>query len=98
MSECLHRMATASGKVPRPLGETLRAAKQNKLLHFDFLTMAEGEGGVKYVLVLKDNMSGFVELVSCVQATSDEKLPEPVGLVQEVRRRAAVGLRPGGPV
>ncbi|KAE9134746.1 hypothetical protein PF010_g2345 [Phytophthora fragariae] len=34
--------------------------------------MAEGAGGLKYVLLLKDNMSGYVELVACVQATSDE--------------------------
>ncbi|KAE9159712.1 hypothetical protein PF002_g32795 [Phytophthora fragariae] len=65
-------MATATGKIPRPLGETLRATKPNEQLHFDFLSMAEGAGGLKYVLVLKDNMSGYVELVACVQATSDE--------------------------
>ncbi|KAE9083679.1 hypothetical protein PF006_g26638 [Phytophthora fragariae] len=72
VSECMHCMATATGKIPRPLGETLRATKPNEQLHFDFLSMAEGAGGLKYVLVLKDNMSGYVELVACVQATSDE--------------------------
>ncbi|GMF23670.1 unnamed protein product [Phytophthora fragariaefolia] len=30
-----------------------------------------GGGGVKYVLVLKDGMSGYVELVACLQATAD---------------------------
>ncbi|GMF34640.1 unnamed protein product [Phytophthora fragariaefolia] len=72
VSECIHCMVTATGKIPRPLGETLRAAKPNEQLHFDFLSMAEGAGGLKYVLVLKDNMNGYVELVACVQATSDE--------------------------
>ncbi|KAE8881240.1 hypothetical protein PF005_g26844 [Phytophthora fragariae] len=33
--------------------------------------MVEGEGGLKYVLVLKDGMSGYVELVACLQATVD---------------------------
>ncbi|KAE9283339.1 hypothetical protein PF008_g27431 [Phytophthora fragariae] len=33
--------------------------------------MVEGEGGLKYVLVLKDGMSGYVELVACLQATAD---------------------------
>ncbi|KAG6574671.1 DNA/RNA polymerase [Phytophthora cinnamomi] len=72
VSECMHCMATATGKIPRSLGETLRATKPNEQQHFDFLSMAEGAGGLKYVLVLKDNMSGYVELVACVQATSDE--------------------------
>ncbi|KAE8993203.1 hypothetical protein PR003_g21024 [Phytophthora rubi] len=33
--------------------------------------MVEGEGGVKYILVLKDGMSGYVELIACLQANSD---------------------------
>ncbi|KAE9082318.1 hypothetical protein PF005_g27402 [Phytophthora fragariae] len=69
---CLHCMVTANGCVPRPYGETLVATKPNEVLHFDFLTMIEGERGLKYVLVLKDGMSGFVELVACVSATSDQ--------------------------
>ncbi|KAE9344158.1 hypothetical protein PF008_g9348 [Phytophthora fragariae] len=69
---CLHCMVTANGRVPRPYGETLVATKPNEVLHFDFLTMIEGERGLKYVLVLKDGMSGFVELVACVSATSDQ--------------------------
>ncbi|KAE9282551.1 hypothetical protein PR003_g27380 [Phytophthora rubi] len=68
---CLHCMTTASGRIPRPFGETLVATKPNELLHFDYLTMVEGEGGLKYVLVLKDGMSGYVELVARLQATAD---------------------------
>ncbi|KAE9116132.1 hypothetical protein PF005_g29422 [Phytophthora fragariae] len=34
--------------------------------------MLEGEDGSKYVFVLKDGMSGYVELVSCIDATSDQ--------------------------
>lgn len=65
-------MVTASGKIPRPHGETLYAPKPNELLHFDLLTMVEGESGVKYVLVLKDGMGGFVKLVASVHVMSDE--------------------------
>jgi transposase InsO family protein len=72
VSECMHCMATATGKIPRPLDETLWATKPNEQLIFDFLSMTEGAGGLKYVLVLKDNMSGYVELVACVRATSEE--------------------------
>ncbi|KAE8907370.1 hypothetical protein PF005_g7673 [Phytophthora fragariae] len=67
---CLHCMATASGRILRPFGETLKATKPNKV-HFDYLTMVEDEGGVKYILVLKDGMSGYVELIACLQANSD---------------------------
>ncbi|KAE9333825.1 hypothetical protein PR003_g13836 [Phytophthora rubi] len=69
---CLHCMVTAGGKIPRPHGETLVATKPNELLHFDFLSMLEGEDGSKYVFVLKDGMSGYVELVPCIDAASDQ--------------------------
>ncbi|GMF14516.1 unnamed protein product [Phytophthora fragariaefolia] len=39
-------MATASGRIPRPFGETLKATKPNEVLHFDYLTMVEGEGDI----------------------------------------------------
>jgi hypothetical protein len=65
-------MTIAGGRVSRTFGETLRATKPNELLHFDFLTMVKGEGGMKYVLVLKDGMCGFVELMPCIHATADQ--------------------------
>jgi transposase InsO family protein len=72
VSGCLHCMVTASGKIPRPLGEALHATKPNQLLHWDWLCIYRGTTGEKYVLVIKDDMSGFVELVACADATSDE--------------------------
>lgn len=54
---CLHCMAAASGRIPRPFGATLKATKPNEVLHFDYLTMVEGESSVKYILVLKDGMA-----------------------------------------
>uniref|UniRef100_H3H555 Reverse transcriptase n=1 Tax=Phytophthora ramorum TaxID=164328 RepID=H3H555_PHYRM len=71
VNECLHCMVAAGGRIPRPFGETLRATRPNEVLHFDFLTMIMSTSGVKYVLVLKDGMSGFVELLACTHATSD---------------------------
>ncbi|KAF4035009.1 hypothetical protein GN244_ATG13026 [Phytophthora infestans] len=58
--------------VPRPHGETLLAMKPNELLHFDFPTMIKENYATKYVLVLYDKMSGFVDLVTCVAANSDQ--------------------------
>ncbi|KAE9289660.1 hypothetical protein PF008_g25832 [Phytophthora fragariae] len=71
VSSCLHCMATAGGRIPRPFGETLRATKPNEILHFDYLTMVESESGLKYVLVLKDNISGYVGLIACPNPTAD---------------------------
>uniref|UniRef100_H3GD34 Chromo domain-containing protein n=1 Tax=Phytophthora ramorum TaxID=164328 RepID=H3GD34_PHYRM len=52
--------------------ECLHYAEPNELLHFDFLTMVEGDGDAKYVLVLKDDMSGYVELIACAPAGADQ--------------------------
>lgn len=38
---------------------------------FDYLAMVEGEGSLKYVVVLKDDMCGYVGLIVCTQATAD---------------------------
>ncbi|GMF60742.1 unnamed protein product [Phytophthora fragariaefolia] len=69
---CLHCMVTVGGRLPRPHGETLLATNPNELLQFHFLTMIKDGHSTKYVLVLKDGMSGFVELVACEVATGDQ--------------------------
>ncbi|GMF48915.1 unnamed protein product [Phytophthora fragariaefolia] len=66
--------------MPRPHGETLVATKPNELLHFDF-------GKVR--VVLKDGMSGYVELVPCIDATSD---PTYVSLLDWFKRFGVVCL------
>ncbi|KAJ8577220.1 hypothetical protein ON010_g1985 [Phytophthora cinnamomi] len=68
---CIHCLSTQGKKVPRPYGETLRATKPNEVLHFDFLSLPRSEHSTDYVLVLKDNMSGYVELIECARATSE---------------------------
>ncbi|POM66149.1 LOW QUALITY PROTEIN: Retrotransposon protein [Phytophthora palmivora] len=62
---------TQDKKVPRPYGETLRATKPNEILHFDFLSIPRSTSGTLDVLVLKDDMSGYVELLACDRPTSD---------------------------
>ncbi|KAE9030307.1 hypothetical protein PF010_g2382 [Phytophthora fragariae] len=58
--------------MPRSHGETQVATKPNQLLHVDFLSMLEGKDGSKYVFFMKDGMRGYVELVPCIDATSDQ--------------------------
>ncbi|KAE8982236.1 hypothetical protein PR001_g23792 [Phytophthora rubi] len=60
---CIHCVATRDGREPRPYGAAIHATKPNEVLHFDYLTLPEDENSHnKYVLVVKDDFSGFVEL------------------------------------
>ena len=72
VGSCLHCLATAPGStVPRPLGHALHATEPNKLLHFDFCFMSKGQGGLQYVLVMKDDFSGFVRLKPAKETTAE---------------------------
>ncbi|OWY99499.1 hypothetical protein PHMEG_00029487 [Phytophthora megakarya] len=66
VARCLNCLSTQGSKVRRPFGETVRATKPNELLHFDFPSLPTSTLGTSYVLVLKDDMTGFVELVDWV--------------------------------
>eukprot|EP00918_Siedleckia_nematoides_P012776 GHVU01027955.1.p1 GENE.GHVU01027955.1~~GHVU01027955.1.p1 ORF type:complete len:429 (-),score=44.61 GHVU01027955.1:1020-2273(-) len=44
------------------------ATEPGEILHMDFLSLCKGVGGWYYILVLKDNWSGFVRLVKCLAA------------------------------
>eukprot|EP00173_Palmaria_palmata_P002825 Plantae.Rhodophyta-Palmaria_palmata.ctg29353.p1 GENE.Plantae.Rhodophyta-Palmaria_palmata.ctg29353~~Plantae.Rhodophyta-Palmaria_palmata.ctg29353.p1 ORF type:complete len:197 (+),score=17.64 Plantae.Rhodophyta-Palmaria_palmata.ctg29353:69-593(+) len=72
MSYCFHCISSkeSSGTVPRVLGSTLHAVKPNKLLHFNYWYMSQGESGYTYLLVLKDDHSGYVWLVPTKAATA----------------------------
>ncbi|KAH9086029.1 hypothetical protein Ae201684P_005725 [Aphanomyces euteiches] len=59
---CLHSMQVDGDVVPRPLGSALHAEKPNELIHVDWLSMPMSTSGLKHVLVIKDDMSGFVHL------------------------------------
>jgi Integrase zinc binding domain len=67
VQNCLHCVATIPGdKVPRPLGTQLHATKPNEILHFDFLHFGlSRDGKYQYLLLLKDNLSGYLWLVTC---------------------------------
>jgi Integrase zinc binding domain len=67
VQNCLHCVATIPGyKVPRPLGTQLHATRPNEFLHFDFLYIGlSRDGKYQYLLLLKDNLSGYQWLVPC---------------------------------
>jgi Integrase zinc binding domain len=67
VQNCLHCIATIPGdKVPRPLGAQLHATKFNEILHFYFLYIVlSSDGKYQYLLLLKDDLSAYLWLVSC---------------------------------
>ena len=72
MKSCLLCLQTKGGKIiPRPFGRTLQAQAPNEVLHFDYYYVGQSASGREYVLVLKDGLSHFVELVACSSTNSE---------------------------
>jgi hypothetical protein len=67
VQNCLHCVANIPGdKVPRPLGTQLHAAKPNEILQIDFLYIGlSRDGKYLYILLLKNDLSGYLWLVPC---------------------------------
>lgn len=68
----LHCLRTGGVVPPRPFQESVGATRLNEVFRFDFLSMPEARRGYKYILVLKDRFSVFVELVMCNACTAEE--------------------------
>ena len=46
-------------KIPRPFGPAVHGTKPNDLLQFDYIEIAPGSNGEKYVLMLRDDHSNY---------------------------------------
>ena len=72
LQTCLHCLCTQPGTtIRRPLGHALHADLPNELLHFDFCYTSVAEDDSLYVLVLKDDHSGYVWLVPTTEITAE---------------------------
>jgi len=64
---CLHCHVNDQRAILCPLGEAVHGKEKNEALHFDFISMHQltpkSKQVYKYVLILKDVFSGFVELI-----------------------------------
>ncbi len=90
IASCLHCLSTRGGKEPRPFGPTTRATKPNEVIHFDFLSLPQDTTTKwRYVLVIKDNMSGYVELHGYEQCGAREAVD---GLISWFSRYGIVPL------
>ncbi|KAF0750247.1 hypothetical protein AaE_006783, partial [Aphanomyces astaci] len=59
---CIRCLSVDGSVVPRPLGSALHAEKPQELIHFDWLSMPTATNGLQKILVIKDDMRGFVRL------------------------------------
>ena len=58
---CIHCLMTRTGEtIPRPLGCALHGTKPNEVVHLDFLYMGSSFSTLKYLLLMKDDLSGYV--------------------------------------
>lgn len=48
--------------IPRPLAVHISAERPREMIHFDFLTMVLSDTGLRYLLVIKDDFTGFLLL------------------------------------
>jgi hypothetical protein len=70
VQNCSHCVATIPGdKVLRSLSKQLHETKPKEILHFDFLYIGlSRDGKHQYLLLLKDDLSGYLWLVPCLTA------------------------------
>lgn len=60
VSACLHcRLSKSGEEIPRTLASTSHAKLPNEIIQFDYLFIGESKSDKKYVLVVKDDLSGY---------------------------------------
>jgi transposase InsO family protein len=70
--QCLLCLPVKGGKIiPRPFSETHHTFERNETMHWDFLTLGDSFGTSRYVLVLMDEATHYVELVACDSPTAE---------------------------
>lgn len=55
-------LSTRGETLPRPLGQEIHVERIEKAFHIDYLHIGESSTEDEYILVLKDNFSGYVLL------------------------------------
>ncbi|KAF0774464.1 hypothetical protein AaE_001836 [Aphanomyces astaci] len=82
--------------VHRPYAPRWHAKERNEGIHFDYLYMGEAFSGAKYVLVLKDDLTHYSELIAC-EPNEPSMCGCPGGLDEAVRNATSLGQRPSNP-
>ena len=64
---CLLCLQVKGGKtIPRPFGRTLQAETPSQVLHYDYIHIGPAFNDQSYVLVLKDGLTNYCELIATV--------------------------------
>ena len=75
MEDCLCCLKTQHTATPRPFATQLHATERGQVVHFDFMYIGRPPEGYAheyvYVLVIKDDFSGLVEVVPCESADAE---------------------------
>lgn len=70
--DCLHCIITRAGdKVPRPLGHDLHGDTRNEVVHIDLLYMGQSSSRKVYILLIRDDLSGYVWLWPISEANAE---------------------------
>lgn len=56
--------------IQRPWGEHEYSNSPNETIHLDYLQMSSSTDGLSYVLVIKDELTHYIELIACVSSSS----------------------------
>ena len=71
-TNCLHcAVADPRQIIPRPFGQQMHAKTRNEILHYDFIQIGPSYNGFIYLLVIKDDFSGYINLIPCESPTSE---------------------------
>ena len=64
VASCIHCVATTRGnREPRPFGPAVHGTSANDLIQFDFLEIGPSATGMKYILMIRDDLSSYSWLI-----------------------------------
>jgi len=71
LRQCLHCLPGSGGDiVPRPFGATARPTFTNEIIDFDYLYLGKSYCTFKYLWVVRDRLSGFVDVFPSAEPTA----------------------------